>query len=262
MSETLFVEERRRVILDRLKQNGRVSVKALSDEMQVSAVTIRQDLRVLEEDGLLERTYGGAVRKTARQTSALPEPPFDIRNMENLQEKTGIAAVAARMVREGDAVALDASTTAYALVPFLQKYKKLTIITNSLMIAQSFPDNPGIEVLIPGGRLRKDSMSLVGRPDGLPNINLNIGFFGARGISLHSGMSDTDSEEVAMKRAMIVQCISTVLMVDSTKWGQVAPYTVMSSSQLQHIITSNRAPKDIVALFRQQKIRVDLTDLD
>ncbi len=262
MSETLFVEERRRVILDRLKQNGRVSVKALSDEMAVSAVTIRQDLRVLEEDGLLERTYGGAVRKTPKQSGALPEPPFNIRNTENLYEKTSIAATAARMVRDGDAVALDASTTAYALVPYLQKHKKLTIITNSLMIAQSFPNNPGIEVLIPGGRLRKDSMSLVGRPDGLPNINLNIGFFGARGLSLQSGMSDTDSEEVAMKRAMIVQCITTVLLIDSSKWGQVAPYTVMSSTQIQHVITSQRAPKDIIAQFRQQKIRVDITDGD
>ncbi len=258
MSEGLFVEERRRTILERLKQHGRVSVKSLSDEMRVSTVTIRQDLRALEDGGLLERTYGGAVRKQAEDNHFIPEPPFDIRTAENLYEKSAIGAAAAQLVKEGDAVALDASTTAYALVPHLKQFRQLTIVTNSLIIAQSFPDQPGIEVLIPGGRLRKDSVSLVGKPEGLPAVNLNIGFFGARGITMQGGLSDTDPEEVAMKRAMIERCIAVVAVVDSTKWGQVAPYTVLSGRQLQHIITTQNAPAALVSPFRQQGARVDV----
>lgn len=258
MSEGLFVEERRRTILERLKQHGRVSVKSLSDEMRVSTVTIRQDLRVLEDDGLLERTYGGAVRRQTEDSHFIPEPPFDIRTAENLHEKSAIGAAAAQLVKEGDAIALDASTTAYALVPHLKNFRQLTIVTNSLIIAQSFPDHPGIEVLIPGGRLRKDSVSLVGKPEGLPPINLNIGFFGARGITMQGGLSDTDPEEVAMKWAMIERCIAVVAIVDSTKWGQVAPYTVLPGRQIQHIVTTQSAPSALVSPFHQQGARVDV----
>ncbi|MBZ0292885.1 MAG: DeoR/GlpR family DNA-binding transcription regulator [Anaerolineae bacterium] len=262
MSEALFVEERRRAILNRLKQNGRVSVRALSDEMNVSTVTIRQDLRVLEEEGLLERTYGGAVPRQPGSEESPPEAPFDIRNTERASEKTAIARLAAQMVTDGQAIALDASTTAYALVPFLKQFNKLTLITNSLIIAQSFPDKSGIEVLIPGGRLRKDSVSLVGRPDGLPDINLNLGFFGARGLSIQGGMSDSDPDEVAMKRAMIAHCIHTIVIVDSSKWGQVAPYTVLPGDGIEHVISTTNAPAELVEQFRQANTRVDLAPLD
>lgn len=255
MPEGLFVEERRREILYRLKQNGRVSVRALSDDMHVSAVTIRQDLRVLEEEGLLERTYGGAV---SRQADYLPEIPFDIRSTEHLEEKAAIARVAADLVSEGQAIALDASTTAYALVPFLKRLNRLTIVTNSLIIAQSFHDKSGIEILIPGGRLRKDSISLVGRPDGLPNINLNLGFFGARGLSMQGGISDSDPDEVDMKRAMMARCIHTAIIVDSSKWGQVAPYTVLPGSDIGHIISTDQAPEALVRQFALQNTRIDL----
>jgi DeoR family fructose operon transcriptional repressor len=257
MSELLFVEERRRAILNRLRQNGRVSVRALSDEMRVSTVTIRQDLRALEEEGLLERTYGGAVSRQDETDSHQLEPPFDIRTAEYAAEKAAIGAAAALLVKEEDAIALDASTTAAALVPHLKRLQHLTIVTNSLVIAQSFRASPGIEVLIPGGRLRKNSVSLVGKPDGLPDINLNIGFFGARGLSIQGGMSDTDSDEVAMKRAMIARCVATIIVADSSKWGKVAPYTVLPGDQIQHIITTSSAPPNLIARFRQQGTQVD-----
>src|SRR5262245_46674211 len=115
LPEPLFVAERRRAILEQLRQNGRVSVKELSDSMNVSTVTIRHDLRALEDDGLLERTYGGAVRRQA--DGSLPELSFDVRNTRNAEAKNLIGAAAARLVKEGDSIALDASTSAYALVP-------------------------------------------------------------------------------------------------------------------------------------------------
>ncbi|MBZ0285997.1 MAG: DeoR/GlpR family DNA-binding transcription regulator, partial [Anaerolineae bacterium] len=222
MSEYLFVADRRRAILEELRINGRVSVKLLSQNMNVSTVTIRHDLRALEEEGLLERTYGGAVlRKSA--APQLAELSFAVRNTKEHEAKDWIGAAAAALVRENYSIALDASTTAYALVPYLKNLGNITILTNNLIIAQSFLDHPSIEVLIPGGRLRKDSVSVVGRPDGLPDMNLNIGFFGAWGVSTQAGISDIDPEEVAMKQAMIERCVSTVIVADASKWGQVAP---------------------------------------
>lgn len=259
MPENLFVEERRRLIIDQLMQHGRVSVNALSEALAVSTVTIRQDLRALEEVGLLERTYGGAVRKTSEEY--LPELSFHVRQKRNWREKQSIAAAAASMVKEGYSVALDCSTTAYALVPHLKKFKKLTIVTNSLFIAQNFLDSPGAQVLMPSGRLRRDSISLVGKPEALPSINLNVGFFGTRGISLVGGITDIDADEVAMKQAMIAHCLSNVILADSSKWGEVAPYKFVTPERVERIITSMRSPQELVRQFREASVQVDMVEI-
>jgi DeoR family fructose operon transcriptional repressor len=256
MAENLFVEERRRLIIEQLMQNGRVSVNTLSDALGVSTVTIRQDLRALEEVGLLERTYGGAVRKTSEEY--LPELSFHVRQKRNWREKQMIAAAAATFVKDGYSVALDASTTAFAVAPFLKKFKKLTVVTNGLMIAQSFLDSPHIQVLVPGGRLRRDSISVVGKPEALPNINLNIGFFGTRGISLIGGITDIDADEVTMKQALIAHCITTLVLADSSKWGEVAPYKFVKPEQVERVMTSDRAPTMLIDQFREANVRVDV----
>lgn len=256
MSEPLFVEERRRAILDQLKQQGRVSVKALSEKMSVSAVTIRQDLRVLEENGLLERTYGGAVRRAPEPVT--PELSFDVRQMRYPSEKAIIGAAAAALVKSGHSIALDASTTSLALVSHLKTLDRITVVTNSLIIAKSFLDSPRIQVLIPGGRVRRDSISVVGRPEGLPDINLNYGFFGTRGITLMGGITDTDPDEVMMKKAMIARCVSPVIIADGSKWGHVAPYTFINPQEVERIITTDLAPMDLVAQFRSEGVQVDV----
>src|SRR5262249_13339657 len=144
MPETQFVEERRNAILNRLEQFGRVSVNHLSEEMGVSTVTIRQDLAALEQAGLLKRTYGGAIRRSSVQP--VPELSFHIRQGQNSREKELIGTAAAQLIENGYSIALDASTTAAAMVPFLKQFTALTIVTNSLYIAQSFLDSPRIQV--------------------------------------------------------------------------------------------------------------------
>lgn len=228
--------------------------------MSVSAVTIRQDLRALEDGGLLERTYGGAVR---RESSTIPpELSFHVRLGKSRSDKQAIAAAAADLLEDGCSIALDASTTAYALVPYIKNLRKVTVITNSLLIAQNFLDTPQIQVLVPGGRLRRDSISTVGRPDGLPDVNLNIGFFGTRGISLMGGCTEIDPDEVAMKSAMIARCVQTVILADASKWGQVAPYTFLKPEKTAHIISTQAAPADLVHEFRERGARVDLIAVD
>ncbi len=259
MAHTQFVEERRSAILDRLGQDGRVSVNILSEEMGVSSVTIRQDLRALEQAGLLRRTYGGAIRRAGIQ--AIPELSFHIRQGQNSREKEVIAAAAAALVHNGDSIALDASTTAAALVPFLKLLGELTVVTNSLYIAQSFLDSPQIEVLMPGGKLRRDAISLVGRPELLPNINLNIGFIGAVGLSETGGVTDVDPGEVLIKQAMSQRCVNSIVIADSCKWGRLAPYTVIEPQRITRIITTEKAPGVLVEYFRNIGVQVDLLPL-
>jgi len=256
MTETLFLEERRRTIMDSLKRHGRVSVKELSEKLNVSAVTIRQDLRALEEEGLLERTYGGAMLRTLMP--AAPEVAFDVRREVNQSEKNAMGRAAAALVQDNFGVALDASTTAYAIAPFLKGFDNLTVVTNSLMTAQAFLDSPRINVILPGGKLRRDSLSLVGHPTSLPDINLNIGFFSARGLSLEAGLTDISPEQAEIKRAMLARCRQVVAVIDGSKWGMVSPYTYAPAQQMSRIITTERAPIDMVEQFRAAGIPVEV----
>ncbi len=254
MSAPMFAEERRRVILEQLQKHGRVAVPDLAEQLQVSAVTIRSDLSALEEAGVLERTYGGAVLRA--DASILQELSFSVRQAKDRQQKNAIAAAAAGLLSDGCSVALDCSTTAYALVPFIKRLARVTVITNSLRVAQSLLESPNVEVLLPAGRLRREAISIVGDPNSLPMINVNVGFFGARGISDAIGVTEIDSDEAAMKRAMYGRCVSPVIVLDGSKWGEVAPYTIVPPSEVRHIITSEDAPEALVGRFRASGVQV------
>lgn len=259
--DPLFLEERRRAIIELLEQRGRVTVKELSEEMQVSEVTIRQDLSALKEQGLLERTYGGAVARGG--VSGLKELSFNTRQGQMRRAKDAIAGAAAAWIHDGYSIALDSSTTVYTLVPYLKKHEKLTLVTNGLMLAQSFLDNDDRQarVLLIGGRLRRDSISLVGMPESLPNVNLNVGFFSAHAIDENAGASDLDPDEVTVRQAMIARCAHPIFLIDGSKWGQIAPYTILPTAKLEHIITSSDAPPAQVERFRELGIRVDVVDV-
>jgi DeoR/GlpR family transcriptional regulator of sugar metabolism len=258
MSEPLFVEERRRTILDYLKEHGRVSVKSLSEALSVSTVTIRQDLRALQNEGLLERTYGGAVVRVSG--SNIPEQAFHIRRRSQHAEKDAIGQAAGNLVKNGWGIALDSSSTAFAIIPYLRNLTDLTIVTYSMMIAQQFLDSPTAQVILPGGKLRRESIALVGRPDTMPNINLNIGFFGARGVALDAGVTEATPEEAEMKQALISCCRQIVVVADSSKWGQIAPYTFIAVEDVGRFITTNKTSSEHVDQFRSRGLTVDTVE--
>jgi DeoR family fructose operon transcriptional repressor len=256
MVNDLFLEERRRLILDKLKNMGRVSVSELSSSMNVSAVTIRQDLRALESAGLLERTHGGAVGVHTPQAGSEPELSFDIRRNKQTAEKDALGRAAAAMIETGSAIALDASTTVCSILPYISHLDGLTIVTNNLMVTEGLLNQPRVEVLLPGGRLRRDAYSIIGNPQSLPDINLNIGFVSAWGVSAEAGLTEVSEDEMKMKRALLSRCLTKVLLVDSAKWGQVAPYTYALPQDIDVIITTSQAPKALVKLLRHKNIRI------
>ncbi len=256
MINALFLQERRQLILDDLRRDGRVSVKTLSEKLKVSEVTIRQDLRALEDEGILERTYGGAMLRAPSSTAA--ELSFDIRRRKHKGEKDEIGRTAAAHVRDGYGIALDSSTTTFAMIPYLKRYDGLTIVTNSLVIAQQFLDSPRIRVLLPGGALRRDSISLVGNPNSLPDINLNLGFFSAQGVTFESGITEIGPDEAEMKRALMSRCLTKIITVDASKWGKVAPYTYAAARDVARIITTSGFPEVEALPFRQAGIQIEV----
>lgn len=248
--------ERRKDILTALEQEGQLSVLDLSARFEVSEVTIRQDLQALSEQGLLLRTRGRAVA-----TSAMPEFSFDVRQQQYAAQKVRIGQAAARLVNAGDTIILDASTTTQALIPYLKNLSELTVITNGLKAAISLLDAPQIQVILPGGNLRRESISLIGRmqDDLLAGVNVQLGFFGARGVTVEEGLTDVNLTEVTMKAVMAARCRRVVGLVDSRKWGNVAAATFAALDQIDTIITDSEAPAELVLAFRQRGIEVILT---
>ncbi|MCA9895738.1 MAG: DeoR/GlpR transcriptional regulator [Anaerolineae bacterium] len=255
MSEPLFMEERRRLILEQLRDNGRVFVNELSNQLKVSAVTIRQDLRALESDGLLARTHGGAVQPV-RLGKEQPELSFDIRRTQYQEEKDALGRAAAQMVESGHAIALDASTTVCRIVPHLAHLDSLTIVTNNLLVAEMVLPYPRIRVLMPGGRIRRDSFSLVGMPQSLPDINLNIGFVSAWGITPQNGLTEVSEEEMYMKQALLAHSMRKVALIDSSKWDQVAPYTYAQVEDVDLILTTDHTPLPLRRALKHPSVTV------
>ncbi|MEW5959851.1 MAG: DeoR/GlpR family DNA-binding transcription regulator [Chloroflexota bacterium] len=247
--------ERRQAILATLEEAGQLSVATLSSRFDVSEVTIRQDLQALNEQGLLLRTRGGAVA-----SNVMPELSVELRQHQQATQKARIGQAAARLVNDGDTIILDASTTAQAIIPHLKHLTELTVITNSLKTALSFLDAPQIQVILPGGTLRRAAISLVGQFDSeaIRDINVQVGFFGARGLTLAEGLTDVDLQESRMKRAMLQRCQKKVGVLDARKWGKVAAVTIAPLDQIDTIISDADAPAGLVEQFRQHKIEVIL----
>ncbi|MCX7681718.1 MAG: DeoR/GlpR family DNA-binding transcription regulator, partial [Anaerolineae bacterium] len=230
-----------------LEQEGRVSVAMLSERLGVSQATIRSDLDALAAQALLTRTHGGAiaVSKTGLELS------FEVRRRLRTRQKERIAAAAAAMVADGDAILLDASTTALALANQIKGRRELTVLTNGIFIALALLEAPGITVLMPGGFVRRDSVSLVGTEghDLIGKYNFQKGFFGAKGITLEEGLTDVNEFEVAIKRDMVAHARQVIAIVDSSKWGQVGFVSFASIDQVDCVITDEDAPPDICLLY-------------
>ncbi len=247
--------ERRQAILSALEEAGQLSVARLSDRFDVSEVTIRQDLQALSQQGLLQRTRGGAL-----SINSLPELSFDLRQQQYAAQKARIGQAAAGLVNYGDTIFLDASTTAQTLIPYLKQLSELTIITNSLKVAMNLLDSPQIQVILPGGSLRRTAISLVDQPycDLIDDINIQLGFFGARGLTLAEGLSDVSLGEVRMKRIMVERCQRVIGLIDARKWGKVATSTFAHLDRIDMIISDTAAPADLAERVRQHNIEVIL----
>jgi DeoR family transcriptional regulator of aga operon len=239
-------------VLDLLKARDLVLVSELIEEFSVSEVTIRKDLNELVRQGLVERVRGGARATTAGR--AQDELAIDVRLGLRIAEKRAIAAAAAEMIDDGEAIALDCSTTAYYLALELKDKKELVVITNGLLAAQALAPFPGIVVMLAGGLLRAASLSTVGdmASESLRNTRVTCGFFGARGLSSERGLMELNPEEVRLKRELVASCETVVGLVDHTKWTRPGLQSFVGPDRVDTIITDTRAPGELVEEWRVQ----------
>jgi DeoR/GlpR family transcriptional regulator of sugar metabolism len=253
----VFARERQQHIARLVEERGRVRVGDLATRFAVSEVTIRKDLLALESEGQLVRTHGGAILPHGSR----PEAAFAIRERMQADQKTLIGQAAAADIKDGESIAFDASTTALATARALKArggWTQLTVITNGLRIASELAGHPGIRVLMLGGWLRWEALSLVGPlGDGVFNrINVQKAFVGAAGFALDSGLSDATEEEAQIKRSMVRAAREVVAIVDHTKWGRTAFATFCGVDSITSVVTDAEAPQEMVEALRSRGVGV------
>ncbi len=231
----VFARERQEAIARIVEEHGRVRVTELASRFQVSAVTIRKDLVVLESEHRLVRAHGGAIAPDRSR----PEVSFEIRERLQAPEKVRIGAAGAALVHDGESIVMDASTTALSVARHLKSrggFSQLTVITNGLRIASELAGYPGITVLMLGGRVRWEALSVVGPlGDGLfSRINVQKAFLGAAGFTIESGLADATDEEAQIKRSMVAAAREVIAIVDHTKWERAAFATFCATDQVDH----------------------------
>ncbi|MGO9178124.1 MAG: DeoR/GlpR family DNA-binding transcription regulator [Candidatus Limnocylindrales bacterium] len=258
-SDGVFARERQQRIASIVDEQGRARVTDLAADLHVSAVTIRKDLLALESERRLVRTHGGAIAIERNR----PELAFDVRERLQRDEKSQIGDFAADLVSDGESIALDASTTALYVARHLtekERWHALTVVTNGMRIASELAGHPGIVVLMPGGRVRFEALSVIG-PLGSSiyrKINVQKAFVGAAGFSIESGLSDAIEEEAQIKRSMVAGAREVIAIIDHTKWGHSASATFCRTDRITAVLTDTEAPTDMVATLRRMGILVHL----
>lgn len=233
--ETVFGEERRMTILKLILERKKVQVAELVEAMNVSATTIRNDLRDLEASNLILRTHGGAIeRPQARYEIELRE-----RQAQQSEEKKAIAKAALEQIRDGDTILLDTGTTTRELAYLLVQKERLTVVTNDIVIAGVLETAPGVEVFLIGGMLRKGFQCTIGQAGagGFADLAVDKGFFGANGFSVDAGATTPDVGQAATKREMIRIARKVFLLCDHEKIGRVSFSRFASLDNIDTFIT-------------------------
>jgi DeoR/GlpR family transcriptional regulator of sugar metabolism len=235
-------DERRTQIIDLLERHGNVRVEDLSDQFNVSLVTIRKDLTELESRGLLQRTHGGAVFTQKSRFN----PSFQEKLHLQSLEKTAIANAALEFVCEGDAIILDAGSSTLALAQAMKgKFDSLFVLTNSIAIALELIGMPW-EVVLLGGQVRHHSLALIGPStiSLLEDYHVDKVFLGTTGVSLEGGYSTPNPLEAQTKRAMIKTAKERFVLADASKLGHATLSSFAKLEEVNLLITAGHVPEE------------------
>lgn len=252
----MYAAERQTLLTERLVRDGRVSVQELADELTVSTETIRRDLAVLERTGTATRVHGGAVLSSAlsRIESTLAE-----RTGERPELKARIAAAALEFLpRSGGSILLDGGSSVAHLVDALPDQVRLTVLTHSVVIANQLLGRDGIDLYTIGGRVREVTGVAVGQAtvDALRHTRVNVAFVGTNGITADHGLSTADSDEAAVKRALISAARTVVVLADSTKFGPHQVFSFASLEDIDVVVTDRGASAEDRALLEEAGVTV------
>ena len=243
----MLAVERRRRIAENIRSRGVISVAEMAQMLGTTEITLRRDLRSMAKDGLLVRTHGGAVLPAA----LAHEPSYSEKARQAGDEKAAIAELAASLVRPGESILLGPGTTTLALARLLVGSPELTVVTNSLVVAQALMEAPRVEVILTGGTLRRSIHALVGpaAEESVRSLRASQAFISGNGFSAERGLSTPSPLVAAMDRALAGAAQQVVVLADYTKIGQETMCQTVPAARVHMLITDSRAsPTELDAI--------------
>ncbi|WP_370603144.1 aga operon transcriptional regulator AgaR [Escherichia coli] len=239
--------ERREQIIQRLRQQGSVQVNDLSALYGVSTVTIRNDLAFLEKQGIAVRAYGGAL--ICDSTTPSVEPSVEDKSALNTAMKRSVAKAAVELIQPGHRVILDSGTTTFEIA-----------MTNGMNVANALLEAEGVELLMTGGHLRRQSQSFYGdqAEQSLQNYHFDMLFLGVDAIDLERGVSTHNEDEARLNRRMCEVAERIIVVTDSSKFNRSSLHKIIDTQRIDMIIVDEGIPADSLEGLRKAGVEVIL----
>jgi DeoR/GlpR family transcriptional regulator of sugar metabolism len=242
--------QRQHQILQEILQSGFGNIVELSEKFGISEMTIRRDLRILESEGYIRCTRGGAV---IVQPSQAVEPLYTAKEQAHINQKRNIARYAVEhFVSDNDVIALEAGTTVGAMVEFLTDKQHLTVVTNGLRTTNLLHQLPNITTICTGGILRSPSSTFVGpvAEEFFGEFYVNKLFLSGQGFTFNTGVTDPQMIDTQVKKAMIAAASQVMVLLDSSKFGVKSMTPVIGTRDIQYLVTDEDAPTEVLDELR------------
>lgn len=234
----MTASQRRLQIVEMIREKGYLNAAELSEVFGVDSSTIRRDLAQLEKTGQVMRTHGGLLPSMAAAESTL-DTPWNVRHQMNNPAKVAIARYAASLVRDGQSLILDNGSSVYELALALRDKRNLTVVTNDVLTAVALSACPGITIHVAGGMMLNNVYTLIGQEtvDKINSLHVDWAFLGAEGVHFDNGITNINTVEIPVKKAMIQAAEKTVVLADSSKIGYRALAHVCPLSEIDSVVT-------------------------
>ncbi|MGO5051634.1 DeoR/GlpR family DNA-binding transcription regulator [Lachnospiraceae bacterium LCP25S3_G4] len=243
--------ERRRIILHELEEKGKVKVSELSKQLNCSEVTIRSDVKAMDQEGLLVRTHGGAM-KLEEHT----ERKYDAESIYRYKEaKKSIAACAYEFIEDRDTIIIDDASSSFYLACHIKRHseKHLAVVTNSLLVGNELSNIPHVQLFMVGGQVGGHLAATLGDTavNNLSNIKVDKAFIGVHGINFDVGLTSIGSPQMQVKQAILKTTNEVYVLADSSKFGGGYLQVICPLSQIHKVITDSKVDKACIHLARK-----------
>jgi len=254
--------ERNRRLRQRIFERGSIRVSEEAKHFGVSDETIRRAIKALAAEGVADPVFGGAVLRDLSATGGTRIPPVSERHLMEERAKEAIGAKAAQMIESGQTIIIDAGTTTLALARHLNQHLGLTILTNSIPVAQLCADLADSDTYVIGGKLVPGSLSMIGpqAERDLARISADWAFIGAAAIDIDSGFTSADPYAAEVKRAMIRVARRTVVVADHTKFGARRFASFARAEDIDCLVTTNGCPAEVSVWLEAAGVALILCD--
>jgi DeoR/GlpR family transcriptional regulator of sugar metabolism len=256
--DQLLAAQRQGLILKEVADRGAARISELAEELNVSEMTVRRDIDLLAEQGLVDKVHGGA---TAIGSSSISEPPFTAKSLLESVNKDAIASRAATLVQPGAAIALMGGSTVYALAKKLADVPLLTVVTNSLPVSDFLHrEGRSDQTVILTGGIRTPTDSFVGQiaVNAFADFNLDTVFMGTHGMHPHAGFSSPNLIEAETNRAVLNQARKLVVLADHTKWGEMGFSTFARLEDANILVTDDGMTDDAMSILRSRITKIEV----